>query len=314
MDHNTFQHKRNAGVYLQITGPGRDIAQRAKIHHNYFFDHQFKGGNGGESIRLGLSGKQHAKAYAVVENNLFEKADGDLEAISVKSSDNIVRYNTLLNSRGQITLRHGHRTVVDGNYIIGGDSGIRFFGNDHVIMNNVVQGSTGAPLTVGAGAIRDDTGSTTDHEAADHCLVAFNTFAGNKGDGAVGFQGGKKYGPSDITLADNILVGSGALVRRSMGTDLKFQGNIISGGTAGDMPASGYKSADPKLATGPGGLYRLGAGSAAIDAATGSYPQVVKDMDGMDRSGAKDVGADEYSTDGPSRRPLTSADVGPKSP
>ena len=313
VDHNTFQNKTSAGVYLQVNGPGsRDMAKRAHIHHNYFFNHQFKGDNGGESIRLGLSGRQHGDARAVVEYNLFEKADGDSEALGVKSSNNTIRYNTFLNSRGTLSLRHGWGTTVDSNIIIGGKGGIRFFGNNHTVINNIVQGSSGQELEVGGGEIKDDTGSTTAHESAEHCVVLFNTFVSTGGD-LVKFGGGKKYGPSDITLANNIFQGSGTLVTKRQGSDLKWQGNIINGGSAGDIPAGGFKSANPGLTAGTGGMLRPKAGSPVIDAATGSFAQVTKDLDDQARTGAKDVGADEVDAATP-RRPLSAADVGPKAP
>ena len=313
VDHNTFQNKTSGGVYLQVNGPGaHDMAKRVHIHHNYFFNHQFKGGNGGESIRLGLSGRQHGDARAVVEYNLFEKADGDSEALSVKSSNNMVRFNTFLNSRGTLSLRHGWGTRVEGNIIIGGHGGIRFFGNNHTIINNIVQGSSGQELEVGGGEIKDDTGSTTAHEAADHCVVLFNTFVSSGGD-LVKFGGGKKYGPDDITLADNILQGSGTLVTKRQGTNLTWLGNVVNGGIVGNIPASGYRSVNPLLATAIGGLLRPGAGSPVIDTATGSYPQVTTDLDDQARTATKDVGADEVNAATP-RRPLTAADVGPKAP
>ena len=314
VDHNTFQNKKTAGVYLQIGGPGaHGMAKNVHIHHNYFFNHQFKGANGGESIRLGLSGRQHGDARAVVEYNLFEKADGDSEALSVKSSNNIIRYNTFLNSRGTLSLRHGWGTLVEGNFILGGQSGIRFFGNNHTIINNVVQGSAGQPFEVGGGEIRDDTGSTTAHEAADHCVVAYNTLVGTGGD-VITFGSGKKFPPSDITLANNIVVGKGGGAITGTGGALKFANNMLFGATGGTMPASGFKTANPQLVAGAGGLFRLKAGSPAIGAGTGSFPQVTRDMDGQTRSGAKDLGADQLTGSGPQKRPLTSADVGPKAP
>ena len=66
--HSTGQFHKGGpatGVYLQVTGPGSDIAKRTRIHHNYFYNHQFSGANGGESIRLGYSHKQSKSAYAV---------------------------------------------------------------------------------------------------------------------------------------------------------------------------------------------------------------------------------------------------------
>ena len=299
---------------VEVVGPGSGMAQRVHIHHNYFLDPSFHGGNGGESIRFGLSGRQHASAHGVIEYNLFEHCDGDLEVISMKSSDNTVRYNTLRDCKGTITLRHGNRTLVEGNIILGGAGGIRVYANDHVLVNNVVQGSTYPAVSIGGGEIVDDTGSTTAHERADRTLVAFNTLAG-KGPLIV-YGGGKKFGPDTITLADTILLGtgSGKLVQVSQGSNLRFGGNIVWAGTAGDMPASGYRAVDPRLVRDADGLYRITAGSPAVDAATGSYPQAALDLDLQPRTGAKDVGADEYVAGGTNRRPLTPSDVGPAAP
>jgi Chondroitinase B len=315
VDHNTFRHKTTQGVFLQVGGPGsHGMARRVRIHHNYFFDHSFGGSNGGESIRLGLSSRQHGSARAVVEHNLFERANGDSEAISVKSSDNTVRYNTIRNSRGQITLRHGNRTRVDGNIILGGRSGIRFFGNDHVIVNNLIEGTSGQPIQVGSGEIRDDTDSTTAHEAADRGLVAFNTVVCTRSNLIALGPDNHEFAPDDTTVANNVLVGGpGKLVTVRKGTHNHWQGNIVWGGWGGDMPASGFRSVDPALAI-AGGLHRLRAGSPAVDAAAGSYPQVTADFDRQSRSGPKDAGADEHVPTAAPRRPLSPTDVGPLAP
>jgi hypothetical protein len=312
VDHNAFQNKTSAGVYLQVNGPGSSgMAKNVHVHHNWFFNHTRRSDNGNESIRYGLSGRQHGDARGLIEFNLLEKADADSEAISVKSSNNVVRYNTILNSRGTLSLRHGWGTTVDGNYVIGGTSGIRFFGNNHTIVNNVVQDSTGQPLEVGGGEIRDDTGSTTAHEAADHCVVLFNTFVGT-GTRVVRFGSDKAFDPSDINLSDNIFVGHGGNAVAGTGARVVYGGNILFGSARGTMPASGFRAVDPKLARGTGTLFRLSTGSPAVNAATGSFPQVTLDMDQVARTGTKDVGADELG--GAQRRPLTRADVGPTAP
>jgi hypothetical protein len=314
VDHNTFQHKSTEGVFLQITGAGAaDMSQRAHIHHNYFFDHSFTGSNGGESIRLGYSYRQLASAYATVEYNLFEAANGDSEAISVKSSDNVIRYNTLRDSRGSIVLRHGNRNRVEGNMLLGGESGIRLYENDHVVVNNVIQGGTGQ-LIIGSGTMIDDTSGGTEHARADRALVAFNTIVGSGVLLDVGT--GDPYGPDDCTFADNIFQGSGSggAVNIDEGTNLHWQGNIVWAASGGEMPSGGYRSVNPLLAKDAAGLYRLSsATSPAIDTATGTFSQVTLDVDGQVRSSLKDVGADEYATSG-NRRPLTTADVGALAP
>jgi Chondroitinase B/Carbohydrate binding module (family 6) len=313
IDHNTFQHKSTLGNFIEVVGPGGNgMAQRTWIHHNYFLDQSFKGGNGGESIRVGLSGRQHSSAKALVEYNLFEQCDGDLEVISVKSTDDTIRYNTLRNSKGTITLRHGWNNRVDGNYLIGSNTGIRMFGNNHMVVNNVVENSTGPALSVGGGEVRDDTTSSTDHEAVDHALVAYNTFVNDHATPIQVGDGGKQFEPSDVTIANNIVSGTGSAVGVTGGsTGIGFQGNMLNGVSGGAMSAGGFHLANPKLVLDAGGVYRLSSGSPAIGAAVGSFPQVTADMDTQARSNPSDVGADQFTGSGARREPLTTADVGP---
>lgn len=307
VDHNTFSNRSNAGVYLQVTGPGSEIAKRTWIHHNYFYNHSFSGSNGGESIRLGYSHKQSKSAYAVIEHNLFEKANGDAEAISVKSSDNTVRFNTIRDSRGYIVLRHGNRTTVEGNILLG--SGIRFHGNDHKVFNNYVQNTGDRAIVFGKGSETDSGPTSTSHDRPDRVTVAFNTLIGT---GAVVDSDTGTYAPKDCVLANNIIKGSSSkLIDMMSGSKVRYEGNIVWGGTAG-IP-SGYRSVDPKLVKDANGLYRLTSGSPAVDASAGTYSYVTRDFDPQSRSGKPDVGADEYSSSA-IRRPLTKADVGVSAP
>ncbi|MFD4644173.1 polysaccharide lyase 6 family protein [Lentzea sp. NPDC058436] len=307
VDHNTFSNRSNEGVYLQITGPGSEIAKRTWIHHNYFYNHSFSGANGGESIRLGYSHKQSKSANAVVEFNLFEKANGDPEAISVKSSDNTVRFNTIRDSKGYIVLRHGNRTTVEGNLLFG--SGIRFHGNDHKVFNNYVQNSGDRAIVFGKGSETDSGPTSTSHDRPDRVTVAFNTLVGT---GAVVDSDTGTYAPKDCVLANNVIQGSSSkLVDLMSGSTVKYEGNIAWGGTAG-MP-NGYRTVDPKLVRDANGLLRLASGSPAIDSSAGTYSYVTRDFDPQSRSGKSDVGADEYSSSSV-RKPLTKADVGVSAP
>ncbi|ADJ43608.1 lyase precursor [Amycolatopsis mediterranei S699] len=306
VDRNVFQNRTSQGVFLQILGPSGAMAKRVHVHHNYFYNHQFSGSNGGESIRLGLSDHQSYTANALIENNLFEKADGDSEAISVKSSDNVVRYNTIRDSRGYIVLRHGNRSTVEGNVLFG--SGIRFHGNDHKIVNNYVANSGGRAIVFGSGDEADSGPTSKLHDRPDRDTVAYNTVIGSSS--VIDGDGGN-FKPKDCVVADNIVEGtSGTLVTLPSGSTVKYEGNITSGGTAG-IPS---RSVDPKLVKDAAGLYRLASGSPAIDAGVGSYPFAAKDFDLQARGGAYDVGADEYFATGATRVPLTKADVGPSAP
>ncbi|GAB3728665.1 polysaccharide lyase 6 family protein [Amycolatopsis oliviviridis] len=303
-DHNVLQNRTSQGVFLQVLGPSDDMAKRMRVHHNHFSNHQFTGSNGGESIRFGLSNHQKYKAGGVVEYNLFEKADGDSEAISVKSSDNVVRYNTIRDSRGFIVLRHGDRSVVEGNILLG-KSGIRFHGNDHKIVGNYVRSTANRGIVFGSGNEADSGPDSKLHDRPDRVVVAYNTVVGTT-DGIHGDGGDFK--PKDCVLANNILQGTGTLVSMPGGSDVKYEGNIAWGGPAG-MPSSGYQAVDPRLAQD----FRLSAGSPAIDAGVGSYPFAGTDIDLQARSGKFDVGADELLPGG-DRKALTKADVGPLAP
>ncbi|MGW4215129.1 polysaccharide lyase 6 family protein [Lentzea sp. NPDC004789] len=307
VDHNTFSNRSNEGVYLQITGPDGAIAQRTWVHHNYFYNHHYDGTNGGESIRLGYSYKQQLSAYAVIENNLFEKANGDPEAISVKSSDNTVRYNTIRDSKGYIVLRHGNRTTVEGNLLFG--SGIRFHGNDHKVFNNYVENTGDRAIVFGRGSEADSGPTSKLHDRPDRVAVTFNTLIGT---GAVVDNDTDTYAPKDCVFANNIIKGSSSkFIDMMSGATVKYEGNIIWGGTAGIT--SGYRSVDPKLVRDANGLLRLSSSSPAIESSAGTYSYVTRDFDPQSRVGRPDVGADEYSSSAV-RKALTAADVGVSAP
>ncbi|WP_235922177.1 polysaccharide lyase 6 family protein [Lentzea tibetensis] len=310
VDHNMFQNRTNEGVYVHISGPGANgMAKRSWVHHNYFYNHKFSGGNGGESVRIGNSWRQKGSANTILEHNLFEKANGDSEAISVKSSDNIVRYNTMRDSKGFLVLRHGDRSVVEGNVLF--QSGIRFHGNDHKIINNYVENTRDRAMVFGSGKEADSGPTSKLHDRPDRVTVAFNTLIGT---GAVVDSDGGAFLPKDCVVANNVIQGkSSKLVDMRSGSTVRYEGNIVWGGTAGSIPSSGYRSVDPKLTRDANGLFHLGAGSPAIDASAGTYSYVTADFDPHARTGKLDVGADEFGGS-VSRKALTTADVGPLAP
>ncbi|MFJ8917516.1 chondroitinase-B domain-containing protein [Amycolatopsis sp. NPDC102389] len=320
VDRNHFHHKSTLGVMLRIEGADDDkMAAGVEVFRNYFSDHTFAGSNGGEPIRLGVSPRALSTAGAKVEYNLFERANGDPEAISVKSSGNFIRNNTIRNSLGGIVLRHGNKTVVDSNFILDGKEGIRIYGNDHKIVNNYLSGLTSRALVVGSGTVRDHyegepPTSRTGNDAADRVLIAHNTLLNNSG--TLSGETNRTIEPRDCTISDNLFVGSdGDLVAMSTTGNFTWSGNILWGsGGDGNIPAGTFRRVDPKLVQGTDGVSRLAAGSPAIDAATLSTAPVTLDLDGQARGSLRDVGADEYSTAAIANRPLTTADVGPGAP
>ncbi len=316
VDHNIFRNKVQKGEYITLDGNFPDIGQRLWVHDNYFFNNQYAGSNGGENIRLGVGTYQLISSWAVVENNLFEKADGDPEAISVKSSDCVIRYNTITNSTGEISLRSQNRGRIEGNFILN-SGGIRFYGDDDLIFNNYLQGSLYG-IVFGSGEVpqitdSENASSTGLHAAAHRARLEFNTLVNC----ATYFdEDTRGYFPTDFTVANNLLQGnSGTFVSSAAAvgqTNFLWQTNIFWGSASYvGSPAGGYLHINPLLATNTAIPFHIASNSPATNAACAAIAEVVTDMDGQPRSGIADIGADEFSSAPITRRPLTTNDVGP---
>jgi poly(beta-D-mannuronate) lyase len=315
VDRNEFRDKRTLGNMLSVTGAEGQVARRLRVHHNHFHDFAPAGGNGAETIRLGLSGLSMSMGGAVVEHNLFERCVGENELISNKSGGNTYRYNTFLDSPGaQLTLRHGNECVVYGNLFHGTD-GLRIFGDRHRIHSNHFEGNT-LGITLGnGGAEVADGAPLTSHDRPDDCFIVFNTLVDNRVHYRMTRRTPTALGAKRTTFACNIIVGGEAVARiEGPNEGAVWSDNLVWKATElGDLPASGARVVDVRLTPGPDGSHRLAAGSPAIDAGDGQFPWVDVDRDGQPRTGRKDLGADENSAAPIVARRLTPADVGPAS-
>lgn len=150
----SFEDKGWRGTTLVIwPEAGLPSAPSHIVRNNYFTRPRYhfgsRGGktNGQEIIRIGDSNFSMTDARCIVENNVFEDCNGELEIVSIKSCNNIVRGNLFLGSEGTMTLRHGNGSLVEGNYFDGrnipGTGGIRIVGENHVIRNNYFQNLAG---------------------------------------------------------------------------------------------------------------------------------------------------------------------------
>ncbi len=313
VDHNEFRNKSTVGNMISVSGSGSQVAQRLWVHHNYFHDFTSPGENGAETLRFGLSGLSLSTGDGLVEYNLFVRCNGENELISNKSSGNVYRYNTLIDSPGaQLTLRHGNDCQAYGNYFRN-TAGLRIFGDRHQVFSNYFEGnSIGIDMGNGDGEVADGA-ELTSHDRPDDCTVSFNTFVNN---GTHYQMGGRTdgLGASNATVANNIFQGGTQGVRISTTAPYTgtWSGNILwNVPTAGDIPASGFTSEDPLLAPDAGGVFHIQAGSPAIGSAVGTFPAAVVDMDGQPRDAAKDKGADELSSAPVIAKLLTVGDVGP---
>lgn len=141
-DHNSIVGKLNSDVTLAvILSEEKDRENNHRIDHNYFGIRPILGSNGGETIRVGTSHHAFFSSLTVIEDNMFHHCDGEVEVVSIKSSDNIVRNNIFLESAGVLALRHGNRNLVEGNAFIGNGKpntgGIRVVNEGHIIKDNL---------------------------------------------------------------------------------------------------------------------------------------------------------------------------------
>ncbi|ADY51305.1 alginate lyase precursor [Pseudopedobacter saltans DSM 12145] len=146
IDHCYFKGKTNKGCTIVAEAEKKPGYNR--IDHN-FFDHRPElGMNGGESIRAGNWNTSMFSSHITIEENIFKNCNGEIEIISNKSCNNIIRNNLFYESNGTISLRHGKRATVAGNVFIGnkknGIGGIRVTGEGHRIFDNYFSGIIGA--------------------------------------------------------------------------------------------------------------------------------------------------------------------------
>jgi hypothetical protein len=293
--YNSFENKSTTGAFLVLDEDA--ITLRPYAHHNHFRNHTYPASNGGEAIRVFAT-------LPRVEHNLFEEIHVAGEIVSVKeggaSKGGFYRFNTFRNcTRGYFTLRYARNDVVEGNFFFA-TPGMRVYGANHRIINNYLEG----------GRINLGDGAAGAYPGIDNVEVAFNTLVNAR---IVGEDRGLvAIAPRNMRITNNIIQvdGGSAIGPPHPWVDVTYAGNILWGSAApGDIPESGFRRVDPQLAATPGGGYRLGPTSPAVNAAVGAAT-VGDDIEGQPRV-MPDVGADELSNAPAARHPLTPADVGP---
>lgn len=319
VDHCYFAGKTNVGTTLVVWLS--DQPNYHRIDHNHFGSRPPLGQNGGETIRIGTSDWSMHTSRSVVECNYFERCNGEVEIISSKSCENLYRYNTFVDCEGALTLRHGNRCVVEGNFFFGHrrprTGGVRVIGEDHRVVNNYFEALAGedsrSALTLMNG-IPDS--PLSGYFQVKHAVIAFNTFVDCRSllIGRVSNDPpGGVLPPQGGAIANNIFAGShGPLLRVvTAPAGMRWEGNLLHGAAAGVPELNGIRLADPQLVKAADGLFRPAPSSPALRAAEGDYPWVEEDIDGQLRRGRKDAGCDQASTAPVRRRALTARDAGP---
>ena len=111
IDHCYFGGKKTRGATIVVWVS--EEPEKHQIDHNFFGPRPKLGQNGGETIRVGSSKDSEFVCQTVVEDNYFHQCNGEAELISNKSCENVYRHNVFDECAGTLTLRHGHRCLVD---------------------------------------------------------------------------------------------------------------------------------------------------------------------------------------------------------
>ncbi len=141
VDHCSFLGKKSLGVTLIVMlNYGGCLENNHSIDHNYFGPRPVYGSNGAETIRIGTSQQCMENSRAHVYRNFFDRCNGEVEVISIKSCENVIEENVLYECQGVLALRHGDRNVAKGNIFIGNGvrntGGIRIVGEDQQVLDN----------------------------------------------------------------------------------------------------------------------------------------------------------------------------------
>lgn len=263
VDHCYFAGKQNLGTTLVVwitETPGEH-----RIDHNHFGHRPELGENGGETIRLGISETSEFNSRTVVEENYFERCNGEGEIISNKSCENIYRHNLFERCEGALTLRHGHRCVVNGNVFLGheqnGTGGVRIIGSDHRVTNNYFEELRGDSERSAISLMNGIPNSPLNGYApVRNAFIGHNTLINCKVSMQFGVSTSKKVSvvPADCHVTHNVFIpGKWELFRAPhMPQNFTWMGNKYQSGKTRGVDLVEIERVDIPLARGADGLLR----------------------------------------------------------
>jgi hypothetical protein len=247
-----------------------------------------------------------------VEFCYFENTgNGDSEAISVKSRENTLRYNTFRNNQNaMMVFRNGNDNVAYGNFFINA-GGIRVKEANNIFCYNNYFQNAGVGGTMNAVTYDFITGNLKNINFLHNTFVECGLIS-------------LSSGATNNTWANNIFKKSSGNIFSGSSSGISWTGNLYQG-TLGVSFPSGMTNTDPKLALNSENYYGLSPLS-PINNSSSSYPAVLDipnidddpslslDISGQSRpltKTEKDAGCDEFTTGSTTNHPLVLSEVGP---
>ncbi len=314
VDHCYFKGQDHIGQSVVVWLNGEPSDHR--IDHNFFAGRPRLGQNGGETVRVGTSARSMENSRTVIEDNLFQDCDGEAEIISIKSCENIVRRNSFVACSGALTLRHGNRNRVEGNWFVGNgkarSGGVRVIGEDHIVINNHFEDLSGRG---GRSAISIMNGvpdaPLTSYWQVKGGLIAHNTLIDCASPFDIGFGAGgrgRTLPPTGMRIAANLVktTGKEEIVVRDASANVEWAENVWAG--EGEPGIGGFFRRE--LAFTKGRLLSSPDTYTSLNIPVGE-PSVMNDIDGQPRKGG--VAGSDVGADTPVRHtPPTPRSVGPE--
>lgn len=140
IDFNSFVDSRSMSIKVRAGVDGAaDQPTGVVIHHNEFRDIRRRSDNGQEPIQIAgpRGGGTADRLMTRIEHNLFYRAEGDREAISMKGPRTSVRWNVFRDMDAAPNLRGSRENTIADNIFIR-TRPIRIAGSGHSVSGNIV--------------------------------------------------------------------------------------------------------------------------------------------------------------------------------
>lgn len=265
-DHNYLAGKLNAGVTLAVyLNDEKNQNNHNRVDHNYFGERKRLGSNGGETLRVGTSTYSLTPANTIIEDNFFEKCNGEVEAMSIKATNCTIRRNVFFETEGCLAMRHGNNNQVYENLFIGNGkpatAGLRVINAGHDIHDNYFFRLTGERFRAAMAVMNGVPNSAINryHQVKD-ANIHNNTFIDCQWvEFGVGSDMERTATPVNTTFVNNTIYQTGEQTPVSVIDDVsgvKFQDNLVySPNVAFEM--AGFEQSEMRLKKEKNGLFSV---------------------------------------------------------
>jgi poly(beta-D-mannuronate) lyase len=251
LDHTTLVNKLNVGpTIIAELNDERSQENYHSIDHNYFKGRERFGSNGGETIRIGVSRYSLTASKTQIVNNYFERCNGEVEIVSIKSGQNNISFNTFVECEGGLVMRHGSKNVVEGNLFLGNNKpftgGVRVINPGHLVFNNVFKDLQGTAFRSALSVLNGVPNSLINryYQVVD-ATIRNNTFINCA---SVLFGAGKDaertLSPQNVVFANNLFTGSSPEIYQddNQNGGIIFKENGVLNSNQANLP-QGFSSA-----------------------------------------------------------------------